>query len=232
MNSKSLMSFVPKGAEITVGLIALCCVAYFGQGATQQVFTNWGLLFEPSVARGEWWRVLTNAFIHGGVLHLLVNMGLLFALGQQLERIVGGIRFVLVYLGSIATASFAVIAFTANQPTLGASGAVMGIAVSFAIVLMLYGRGNQHQSLLMLVAMNLALPLVFPGISFWGHFGGAVGGLLMVSVLFVWPQQVRKRQIAEKGIYDAERFPVATPSLAMGVVVVAVLFVSSIVLAN
>ena len=156
----------------------------------------------------------------------------MFALGQQLEKIVGGVRFVLIYFGAVAAASFAVIAFSENQPTLGASGAVMGVAVSFAIVLMLYGRGNQHQSLLMLVAMNLALPLVFPGISFWGHFGGAVGGLLMASVLIVWPQQIRKRQIAAKGVYEAERHPMATQSLIGGTVLVVVLFIGSILVAN
>ena len=228
----SLMSLIPKGAEVTIGLIVFCCIAYFGQVASQQLLTNWAILFEPGVARGEWWRVVSSAFVHGGALHLLVNMVLLYALGQQLERIIGGVRFALLYIGSIATASLAVFAFSANQPTLGASGAVMGVAVGFALILMLYGQGNRHQSLLMLVAMNLVLPLVLPGISFWGHFGGAVGGLLMVSVLFIWPQQVRKRQINEKSIYEAERFPMAKPSLVASVVLVVVLLVASVVFAQ
>ena len=227
----SLMSLLPKDAALTIGLVVFCCIVYFTQGASQQWVTNWGVLFGPRVASGEWWRVVTTAFIHGGVLHLLVNMGLLFALGQQLERIVGGVRFGLIYAGSIATASLAVVAFSYGQPTLGASGAVMGVAIAFAVVLFLYGEGNQHQSLFMLVAMNLGLPLIVPGISFWGHFGGAVGGLTMIAVLFVWPQQVRQRQIKEKGVYEAERHPMATPSLLVGALLVATLFIGSVAIA-
>jgi len=227
----SLMSLIPKGAVVTVSIIVLCCVAYFSQVASLQSFTNWGILFAPSVASGDWWRILTNAFLHGSVLHLLLNMGLLFAFGQQLEQILGGVRFWLIYSGGVAAASLAVVAFAPSQPTLGASGAVMGVAVAFGVVLMLVGRGNRHQSLFLLVAMNLALPLILPGISFWGHLGGAVGGLLMVAVLFVWPQQIRKRQIAAKSLYEAERNPVAMPSLVVSAVLVVALFIGSVVVA-
>ena len=179
------MSFIPKHAMVTVAIMAACGIAYLGQGASQHLVTNWGILYGPRVAGGEWWRVVTNAFIHGSVLHLLVNMGMLFVFGQQLEQAIGGLRFSLIYAGSLAAASLAVVMFAPEAPTLGASGAVIGIVVAFAIVLMIYGRDGRHQSLLMLIVINLALPLVVPGISFWGHFGGAIGGLLMVTVLIV-----------------------------------------------
>jgi len=224
----SLASLIPKNAPVTFGLVVVCGLVYFAQGASLQALTEWGGLFGPRVARGEWWRVLSSAFIHGGVLHLLVNMGLLYALGQQLEQIVGGLRFGLIYAGSIATASVAVMLFAPTQFTLGASGAVMGIAVAFAVFLLLYARDNRHQSLLMLVAMNLALPLMIPGISFWGHFGGAVGGLIMVAVLVIWPLQVRNHQIKTGSVYTAERHPMAKESLITGAILVVALFVGSV----
>ncbi len=228
---QSITSLLPKNTPVTLGVIAVCVIFYFSQGATQQAVTNWGLLYGPAVAAGEWWRVISSGFLHGGGLHLLVNMGLLLALGQQLEEAIGGSRFALVYAGSIAAGSLAVILFANNQPTLGASGAVMGVALAYAVVLMLYSRSNRHQSLLMLVGLNLAMPLLVPGISFWGHLGGAIGGLLLVAVVIVWPQQVRKRQIATGGVYSAERQPVAVPSLVAGGVAVLALFVFGIVLA-
>jgi len=219
----SLISLLPKNAGTTIGIMVVCGLAYFAQGASLQWLTNWGVLFGPRVASGDWWRVVTNAFIHGSLMHLVINMGLLYALGHQLEQAIGSLRFALLYAGSIAAASIAVISFAPNQPTLGASGAVMGIAVAYAVFLLLYARDNRHQSLLMLVAMNLAIPLIIPGISFWGHFGGAAGGLILIAVLVVWPQQVRNRQINLGSVYSAERQPMATQSLLASAVIVVVL---------
>lgn len=225
------MSFIPKGAPVTISLMVVCGLIYLIQGATQQQVTNLGLLYAPAVANGAWWRVITNAFIHGGGLHLLLNMGLLFALGQQLEQAIGSVRFGLIYAGSIAAASLIVVVFAPNQPTLGASGAVMGVAVGLGIAYFLFSNSGRHQSLLMLVAMNLALPLVMPGISFWGHLGGAVGGLLMVAVLLVWPQQLRKKQISTGGVYSAERHPMAAQTVTVAAVLVVLMFIGSVILA-
>ncbi len=222
------MSFIPKHALVTVSIIAVCGIAYLGQGASQHLVTKWGLLFGPFVAAGEWWRVVTNAFMHGGVVHLLVNMGMLFVFGQQLEQAVGGLRFLLIYAGSLAAASLAVVMFAPQFQTLGASGAVIGVVVAYAIVLMIYGRDGRHQSLLMMIGLNLALPLLVPAISFWGHLGGAIGGLLMISVLLVLPQQIRKRQIAAGSVYTAERHPIAKQSLIAGLILVIALLVGSV----
>ena len=158
-------------------------------------------------------------------------MGLLFALGQQLEQAIGSVRFGLIYAGSIAAASLIVVVFAPNQPTLGASGAVMGVAVGLGIAYFLFSNSGRHQSLLMLVAMNLALPLVMPGISFWGHLGGAVGSLLMVAVLLVWPQQLRKKQISTGGVYSAERHPMTAQTVTVAAVLVVLMFIGSVILA-
>lgn len=224
-------SLLPKDAPVTIGLMALCGLGYLIQGATQQQFTRWGILYGPEVAIGGWWRVVSTAFVHGGGLHLLLNMGLLFALGQQLEQAIGSVRFALVYAGSIAAASLIVIVFANTQPTLGASGAVMGVAVALGVAMLLFSRSNRHQSLLILVVMNLAIPLVIPGISFWAHFGGAIGGLIMIGVLVVLPHFVRMKQIKSGSVYTAERNPIAKQSVSAGVVLVLLMFIGSVVLA-
>ncbi len=227
----SLLSIIPKGATTTLGIMVVCGVMYFVQGATQQQITQWGVLYAPSVAHGEWWRVISSAFLHSGGMHILFNLGLLFALGQQLEQAIGSIRFGLVYAGSIAVAALAVVVFAPEQPVLGASGGVMGVAAALAVVFLLFSRGKQYQSLLILVAMNVAIPLIIPGISFWGHLGGAVGGLLMIGVLVVLPHQVRSKQIKDGGVYTAERHPMATQSLGLGLILVLVFFASSVMFA-
>jgi len=225
------MSLIPKDAPVTIGLMIACGIFYLVQGATAQQFTNVGLLYAPYVAAGEWWRVVTSAFVHGSGLHILFNMGLLYALGQQLEQAIGSLRFGLVYAGSIAAASLIVVIFNPNQPSLGASGAVIGVAVGLGVVYLLFSRSGQHRSLLMLVVMNLALPLVLPGISFWGHFGGGLGGLLMIGVLAAWPHQARKKQISASGVYSAERKPVAAQSLSVAAALVVAMLAGSVILA-
>ena len=112
-------------------------------------------------------------------------MYLLYLLGPQLERGFGSLRFILMYLGSLFGGALAVLLFGFSQPTLGASGAVLGLAGAMAIALLSRGINPRQSPVFGLVAINLALPLLVPGISFWGHFGGVAAGALM-GWLLAW----------------------------------------------
>ena len=96
------------------------------------------------------------------------------------------------YFGSLFGGALAVMLFDFAQPTLGASGAVLGLASAMFVTL--WGRGvNPRQSPVFgLVILNLALPLLVPGISFWGHFGGVLAGAAMGFVLVWLPDRNRK----------------------------------------
>jgi len=119
-------------------------------------------------------------------------MYLLFMLGPQLERGLGSLRFSLIYFGSLIGGTLAVLSFAFTQPTLGASGAVLGLAG--AMFVSLWGRGiSPRQSpVLGLVVLNLALPLLVPGISFWGHFGGVVAGAALAFIMVWLPDKNRQ----------------------------------------
>lgn len=172
-------------SPVVAALLVVVALAYLAQqaGPSGAFVTEAGLLWGPAVAEGQWWRLASWGFLHANLLHVGFNGFLLFALGPQLERAFGSVRFALIYLGSLFAGALAVIAFDWSQPTLGASGAVLGTAAALALALWLRGADLRQTPTFGLVVVNLALPLVLPGISFWGHAGGAVGGAAMAWLL-------------------------------------------------
>jgi membrane associated rhomboid family serine protease len=129
------------------------------------------------VAEGEWWRLITAAFLHYGPLHLGMNMLVLWLLGQGVEQYFGHARFALLYVVAGLSGSAGALLWSPNALTVGASGAIWGI-MGAAIVLerrRIYVFGGQA---MMLLLLNVAITLFIPGISIGGHFGGLVGGAL------------------------------------------------------
>lgn len=144
-------------------------------------FTSSG--FEQiGVAHGEWWRMLTAAFLHYGPFHLLVNMVSLWWIGSLLERRIGAARFLGLYLVSGIAGSAGALVVSPNAATVGASGAIFGI-LGAGLVLerqrdYVFGGGA-----LGLIVLNLAITFGFGlrgPISIGGHVGGLIGGILVM----------------------------------------------------
>jgi membrane associated rhomboid family serine protease len=127
------------------------------------------------VTEGEWWRLITAAFLHYGILHLGMNMLVLWIIGPPLEEYFGHARYLLVYLVSGLAGSAGALIWSPNALTVGASGAIWGI-MGAALVLegrKIYVFGGQAMGL---VVFNLAITFLIPGISIGGHIGGLLGG--------------------------------------------------------
>jgi membrane associated rhomboid family serine protease len=127
------------------------------------------------VAEGEWWRLVTAAFLHYGPLHLGMNMLVLWIIGPPLEEYFGHGRYALVYLVSGLAGSAGALLWSPNALTVGASGAIWGI-MGAALVLearRIWVFGGQAMGL---VVFNLAITFLIPGISIGGHVGGLIGG--------------------------------------------------------
>jgi membrane associated rhomboid family serine protease len=149
--------------------------------------------FNPAIAAGELWRMLTAALLHShsNLLHILFNMYLLYALGPELERRVGSVPFGLFYAAAAAAGS-AFVFFFSGPATLavGASGAIFGLFGAWAYVgwktrHTAVGRARFNQ-LAILVAINLALPLFVPGIAWQAHVGGLIAGVFMAWLWGLW----------------------------------------------
>ena len=150
-----------------------------------------GALFGPLVAHGEWWRVFSGAFLHAGIIHLGMNMLLLWFLAQEMEPVLGRLRFALLYVTSLIGGSLGVLIVSPVSPTVGASGAVFGL-MGGLIVLQLRAHQNPWNSGIGgLVLINLLLTFTIPGISIGGHVGGLLAGAAAGLVLqpVTWPQQ-------------------------------------------
>jgi membrane associated rhomboid family serine protease len=137
--------------------------------------------------RGEWWRVVTSAFLHGNEWHVILNMIGLLWLGTASEEVFGRARFAALYAIAILGAGLGVVYFSSAYtiPTLGASGAIYGlIGALSATALRLGARGRAMlKSILPVVVLNLGLTFAFPFISAAAHIGGLIAGFLAGLVL-------------------------------------------------
>jgi membrane associated rhomboid family serine protease len=127
------------------------------------------------VAHGDWWRLITAAFLHHGPFHLLLNMLALYWFGSLLERRIGSGRFVLLYLVSGLAGSAGALIASPTSPTVGASGAIFGI-LGAGLVLEQQRDYVFGGSALGIIVINLVLTFAIPNISIGGHIGGLVGG--------------------------------------------------------
>lgn len=145
------------------------------------------------VSGGAWWQVLTSAFTHQQVWHLAMNMIALYMLGPAVENIVGRVRFLAIYLLSAVAGSTAVMWL--SEPygqTVGASGAIYGL-MGALLVIALRHKGDTRQ-LWTLIGINVVLTLTgLNYISWQGHLGGFVGGLVATAVLAFAPRVNRSR---------------------------------------
>lgn len=192
---------------VTYGIMALCGLVFIAQWITQTVS---GL---PSVTEALWyapiyslpqafepWRMLTTVFAHSPsvIFHILLNMYTLWLFGRQLEHFLGRGRYLSLYLISGFAGSVFVMFWAYVQPAsllvpvVGASGAIFGLLGAFLVI----GRkmGGNMTSLLVLLAINIAIGFL-PGtaISWQAHIGGVIGGAV-TALIFMRTRQPQERR--------------------------------------
>jgi membrane associated rhomboid family serine protease len=182
------------GFMVTNALIVVNVIAYLAQASGSGSFGNpagevfqKGYLSAAAVADGEWWRLVTNEFLHINPLHLFFNMLMLWWFGRPLETLLGRGRFLAVYFLSVLAGSAGALLLSPDKATIGASGAVFGI-LGAGLVLERNRIDVFGGSALFIVLLNLSLTIWLGAfrdgnISIGGHVGGLIGGALTVLVL-------------------------------------------------
>ncbi len=142
-----------------------------------------GAKINEFILRGEVWRLITPVLLHANLIHLAFNMYALFSIGSGLERFYGHKRFLWLYLIGAYTGNVLSF-FLSDNPSLGASTAIFGLAAAEGVLILRNKRlyGNRARSMLINLGLVLAVNLSFgftPGsnIDNWGHLGGLIGGM-------------------------------------------------------
>ena len=178
------------GALVTKALIAInvaVWLAELGTGSGPMSLSGTvyekGALFGPLVAHGDWWRLVTAGFLHAGILHLGMNMLILWLIGSPLEEMLGRGRYVLLCFVSLLAGSTGALLQAPLVPTVGASGAIFGLFGAL-LVLEYFATGQiVGGQAFGLIVINLIFSFTFSNISWGGHIGGLVGGILGTLVL-------------------------------------------------
>jgi membrane associated rhomboid family serine protease len=192
-------SYEGTGALVTKVLIALNVAIFainLAQGASLgtnggSLFYDWALIGRGSfdgltlsgVAEGEWWRLMTSVFLHGSLIHLGLNMLMLWWIGGPIEQAIGRGRYLLLYVVSgLAGSAGALLLTQPGQITIGASGAIFGL-LGAALVFERQRNYVLGGSALGIIVINLVISFSVPGISIGGHVGGLIGGALCALAL-------------------------------------------------
>lgn len=146
----------------------------------------------PGVSEGAYWQLFTSMFSQVEIWHIGLNMAVLWFLGPQLESILGRVRFVALYLVAGLAGSVCVYWFAdENTATLGASGAIFGLMGALLVVL--HKIGGNIQAIVPWLVVNAVFTFLVPGVSWQGHLGGFLGGLVVTGAIVYAPKANRAR---------------------------------------
>ncbi len=168
---------------VTKALIAVNLAFYLIGVAGGSLDAPQGTLYErlwlygPWVAEGEWWRLITAAFLHASILHIAFNMLALWWIGGPMEAAIGRWRYLALYGVSGLAGSAGALLAAPTAVTVGASGAIFGL-LGAMLVIQWQQTGSIAGPALTLIVINLVITFAVPNISYGGHLGGLVGGVL------------------------------------------------------
>lgn len=182
--------FKSKFPMVTYIIIALCITLYFIPllfGVYNYVINKF-CVYAPYIRGGEYYRLITGMFFHGGVFHLIFNCYALYLIGSQVESFFGKFKFLIIYLfGGICGAIFSMI-FGGNTASIGASGAIFGLMGSicyFGYHYRVYLGNIVKSQIIPLILLNLMLGFITPGVDNFAHIGGLIGGTIITVALGV-----------------------------------------------
>lgn len=183
--------FKKKVPYVTLGIILINFVVFllmylFGKDSHDvQTLVKFGALYKPFVKNGEFFRLITCAFVHIGVVHLLVNSYSLFIIGSQMESFLGKLKYFFVYIISALCGSLMSIVFH-ETVSAGASGAIFGLLGSMLYFGYNYRvfLGNVLRSqIIPLIILNLVIGFCIPGVDVAAHVGGLLGGIIATQAV-------------------------------------------------
>ncbi len=194
---------------LTYGIIAINVLVFAlmtmnGAGIMEVnsiVHIKWGSNFSPLTLSGDWWRLLTNVFIHFGIIHLAMNMYCLYTVGVYLEPMLGKIKYITAYLCTGILASLVSLWWhKEGVNSAGASGAIFGMYGLFLALLITnlipkQVRNALLQSIVVFIAYNLIYGMK-SGVDNSAHIGGLISGFIFGTIYAFGIKKEKQEQAA------------------------------------
>jgi len=153
--------------------------------ALSSVLIAFGAKDNDLILQGQYWRFVTPIFLHANLLHLGLNMLNLAVLGVFLERLVGHIRFLLIYVTTGIVSIIASFYFMPQEISVGASGAIFGLVGAYSVFVLMHRRAFRKGGipallwLIIVIAGNLSIGFFVPNVDNYAHLGGLLSGCLL-----------------------------------------------------
>ena len=182
-NKKFEKIFSKKKLFVTYILMGLCFLMYIVtliMGSSNVTYLILGANYAPLVKNGEIFRLITYAFLHGSIIHLVVNMYSLFIVGRQIENNFGKVRLLIIYFISALSGGLLSALFS-DGISIGASGAIFGLLgalLYFGLHFRLYLTDALISKIIPIIILNLLIGFTVTGIDNACHIGGLIGGFL------------------------------------------------------
>ncbi len=202
-NEKYDEIFKPKNVIVTPVLIGVNILMFvlmyiFGVGSEDvNTLLSFGAMYGPLVRNGEVYRLITAAFLHVGIIHLVFNMYALNVIGTQIEKLLGKTKYLLIYLISAISGSLLSMIFT-DSVAAGASGAIFGLLgglLYFGYHYRMYLGSVLKNQIIPLIVLNLLLGFILSGVDNSAHIGGLIGGILSAMALGIPNKETRLEKI-------------------------------------
>ncbi|HIS80600.1 MAG TPA: rhomboid family intramembrane serine protease [Candidatus Scatomonas merdavium] len=179
---------------IAVNVILFLAAEATGGSENTEHMVRMGASYTPLVEGGEYWRLFTSMFLHFGLAHLLNNMVLLFFLGDYMERFLGKVRYLILYLGGGILGNIFSYWSELQQGrqvvSAGASGAIFAVLGGLVVLLLIHRGRLEDLSLprvLLMAALSLYVGFRSAGVDGFAHLGGFLGGAFLAAAMKLLP---------------------------------------------
>lgn len=207
-------SVFSRATPITYGLLVINVLYYFvvaAYGLESATFIAFGAKTNALLREGDWFRLVTPIFIHGGLIHLFLNSYVLWANGPLVEKLYGPARFLLIYLlsgigGVVGSYVWQKMAHNSDAPSVGASGALFGLFGLLAVFGFKYKevpasfQKALRSSVMPAIVINLIIGFSVPFIDNGGHIGGLIVGSALAFVVPYLPPGTGRRAASSLAI--------------------------------
>lgn len=208
---KPILSYILIAINVAV-YGALMVMAGFDTGVYGDLLLRYGAKINGNIVAGEYWRLVTAMFLHGGFVHLLINSFSLNAIGSIAETVYGRKRFFVIYIVSGILGNLLSLCFS-SYPGVGASGAIFGLLGAMLYLGVKnpeFMRSGFGKDILGLAVLNLAYGFTASGIDNFAHLGGLIGGFLVTGMITVaidrFPVNSRALSALALGLFTAGAF--------------------------